>query len=676
MLIFFLAQFISCACEDHNLPTAVRALIELIRKMKGSTPLRLFGKDTIQSIPQTSNFTELKQQALNFTMGQFFPQIVVFILSLAAFILTLVFTIFICICCLPIRSTRPGFCITFWWVIFSLFFGVSIAYYILAIIETPKFIDDYPKITEIIDSATVDLKSSFMNLTENYFNLSTSTFSEADGSFGAPSVFVNENGWKIDSLLSSMTNYNNFLNDTIQYINDQISIQKCTYSNISSLNADSLPSLQNSLQNVSETIKKIDLENGGNILTFARNARNILVDYINLLSNDPWVNVPTILDEYRDVELEKAIPSFNTDNSYYKAMEICLYIVFCLLVIYYILQTVAVCMRNDYSRCCVIANMPFSLIAAIIIGVIGIVTTSMACSISEVCDDSSTFAANYYSGKEAFKSTSMPPLQVALFDLDDATLYDLLSFEYFANFSREVNFNAVSAPAKPANFFGLKTSADNLKIELNKSFIINTDLLQVIETALTMRRQMITMNCGSNILDNLTQVINTANIFYFLMNYDLPLVQTAANSFTNYNGEASKNQFVNSFSNLAYKQIFDNEETLGTSKFTCPLRSSKQIFCKETGGTFAYLAVFAHFYLVSLIGFSSLLCCRRKGMISAMYDDEPVNQRNKAPRKNMIWSQNYIISSSSSSSSTMSSKRYSSDSDSFDMFQQSRAGVL
>ena len=75
---------------------------------------------------------------------------------------------------------------------------------------------------------------------------------------------------------------------------------------------------------------------------------------------------------------------------------------------------------------------------------------------------------------------------------------------------------------------------------------------------------------------------------------------------------------------------FTNQVDIYTSSFCCPVRETKKVFCKDTASTFSCFSIFAHFYVLSLIGFGIVLCFRRQGMLSNNYGiEDNINETEK-----------------------------------------------
>ena len=650
--------------------------------MKGKDPIKIFGKETLPQIPKTSSYSELKRNSLNFVMGQFYPQLIVFILGIISFIITFILTIFIVFCCIPEKSSRPGFCIIFWWGFFSLFLGVSFSYYILGTLKTPLFIDDYPKIIEVIGNASINLKSSYSQFVNNYYSLSSQFFSKKSGSFGSLAVLVTDGSnskylWQTDYLSIQMNQLLSEISSSISELyNNKIISQKCNnivFEYLKEINLKSGNNIIKSLNNMTISLNEINENNDQNVQPLGKNLQNVLSNYINIPFKEPFSSFPLLLDNYFNVDIQKAVPSFSTDNNYYKSMRYLVYIIFCLLVIFYICQTVALCMTNSYSRCFVIANQPISMIISLVIGIIGIVTTSISCSISDLCLESTEFASNFYSGKPDYKSLGFSTIDKELvFNSESNNLYYLLNISDIVNFGKtnsEIRnkLEDINLPNITTFSERLYQSNQELKDSLTQKNLIN-NLSFLISSSFDVKRDIIISNCASiNEINIIDSIIKNANQLNIILQNEIPLISTAAESFLLYDDTSSRDLFLSSFSAKSYLEIVTSSSSLTTSLFTCPLRSSKKIFCDETGGTFSYFAIFSHFYLISLIGFTIILLYRRKNIYSPYetkeaiineYDQQSKPQKNRAHQFVEEDSSQMNINSSSDSS--------------FDMFQQSR----
>lgn len=683
--LIFLVHLVEGTCNDHFLPQASRILIELLGKMKGKTSIKIFGKETLPQIPKTSSYFEIKHYSLNFVMGQFYPQLIIFILSAICFIITLILTIFIYFSCTPDTSSKPGFCFIFWWIFFSLFYGVSLSYYILGILKTPFFLDNYPKIIDIIKNASLDLGNSYSQFAHSYFDLSSSYFSGENGSFGSFSTLITDEKkeksvWKTDSLSKMIDQLLLSISSNIsELINSKAISSNCNKIDLKSLQVINFPTLKaisNSLNNITNSLTIIDNENNKDIQSLGNSLKNILNDFINIPTKNPFINFPLFITNYVDIEIQKAIPSFSTNNNYYKSMRYLVYVVFCLLVIFYVFQTITFSMNNSFSRCFVVANQPISMIISLVIGIIGVISTSISCSISDLCLDSTEFATNFYFGKNEYRNLGLPKSNHELiFNSEDRYLYNVINISNIANFSQPTSeikkkLEAINIPSGITTFSSDLNQSNHELNSLYQKVLLN-DIIFVANYSSYIRREIISTGCASenerNYADSIIKDLNQLNS---IIQYEIPLLIKAINSFLIYNESISKELFISSFSSEEYLNLATNSSTLTSSLFTCPLRCSKKYFCEETGGTFSYFAIFSHFYIISLIGFTLLLLFRRKSMLSP-YDikDYSINEDNQLNKSRNRW-KNHFVTDDSSQMDTNSS----SDS-SFDMFQQSRSRI-
>lgn len=666
MFFISLIIFVISDCQDYKLPQASREMVKLVSKLKSTKSMKIFGKDTFPKFPKTSIFSSLKHYALNFAMGQIFPTLIVLILGFIAVIVALLLTVFVGICCLPTKSRMPGLCIIFWWIFFTLFFLVSMVYYVFAMIEAPKFIDDFPKIIDVIQEATHNIHNVYIEIVDKFYEAASNTFMEPETRHAFPSFFVLENGnWVTNDIKSIFDLF------TISY-NEKMPTITHNYPSIKRENYDmNLNDTLDVLGQLTDNLISVD-----GLTNYGKTFKRQYFSYMRLPTEFDYSFIMSTLSEYEDVFIPQASTSFSTDNIYYTLMKIFLYIVFALLVIFYIFETIAVFSRNSFSRCCAIASQPISFIIAIVIGVVGVVCTAIACSVSDVCVDSASFASEFYTRKVAYIKTGLPRINPTdIFDSTDKQLYQSLRI------NTKISFHSFVGNLPPLKFENIG-NFEHLNNELTKS--LNTNMIKektnrLITDLRNIRRQAVLSNQN---VDDITELINHSYSLLSTLNYKIPLLTTAINQIPNDN---EKHTIDFSQTPSRFNSIVENE-SLSSSLFTCPLRSSKKYFCEETGGTFSYLAVFSHFYLVSLIAFMVMLFIRRRNMVSMMVYKGDTNDTFEdnietkdvtmtvSPNKNDAkWKSNYADNSLSESHSVTDSTQ---SSDSFEMCQQSRDGLF
>ena len=690
MLFLFLSYLTSSVCPDNLIPTHSRELIRGFSNLKSGSPMNVYGHTTIPFITNVSSFAQLNAVGLDYAVGFFYSQMFIFIFAIISLIVTIVCTVMMCAFCQPSRSRKPGACIITGWIIFSLFYLVSLAYYIISMIEMPKFYDNFPGIPGIILNAADDIVSSYYNFTSLYYSVTNQLYQGENGAFVAPALLVYNNTWRstiISQTLESLVN----VTDEIDAINDIIFTSNCTFANLTeplTLTAsDQILEVINVVDNLTAELDSISgadlLENETitPLMEFGNNVSQILNGFIGFPLNSPWVNVPTIVENYADLEVAPIIPSFNTKNSEYTALLAFEYIIFVIILACFVLQTISVFSRNQFSRTFAMINNPLSIFLTILVGALGICATVIACSISDLCDLSSSFAANFYSGKPVFQEFGLPPLNASLFEDDNRSIFGYLGFEDTIQFSTDLLLQDINETIDMPvidNFFNLQTVVDSLN-QLPQLNQIADQLSSFLTQSSTIRRAITETNCGLEVLDNITDLMNRAHSLYFAVLYEIPLITTAASSLLTYDAAQSYDNFSTSFTTTGFEELFTDGTLLGAELLTCPLRTTKRTFCSQTGGAFGSWAIFSHFYMISLVGFTLLLFVRRKDMLSADFENEPrPSKKSKGAepthqRRNVIWSQNYIVSDSGDKSLESSD---SSSSDSFDMFQQSRAGVV
>lgn len=662
MLCFLLFSLSAEAIDTKPLRQSGKPIMEFLVKLKANKRVKLAGVDTIQRIPDTSDFFELKSQALAFIMGEYFPYLPIFVIAALAVILMLVYSICVIACCKTTQSKRPGCCIVISWIIFTLFLLASLVYYVFGMLEMPNFLNNYPKIPDYISEGASSTTQSLKKLNDNTTQSLVNTFDEikVDESFyGLEKQLINDKRPGVNNL-TKLDVINNQLLQILQ-INNTVNDKLDEFPSIPKLKLDvtNIDKTQKSVDPLANVLNEIDVYNSTINLSRYLTPTSVMFQLNSAIRSLTDLSTQTI---------PQVAPSFKTDALYYIALRYLYYIVFGLLVVFYIILTACFCNRNKCSRCCAASTPIISFFVAIVICIIGLVTTAMATAIQDVCLEPSQFASNWYSNKPIYKSLKLPPLNTQIFENPDGNLYELSKYNDIFNLIRIAEEGKIAIQNNKLTInSGQQTTITN-NVQILQQLNITSDLIKIasdLEDILVPLKSLTTPSKDDVIktIENYIVLIEST-IKYYSDNYQvqLAIIPELSNSLGSADTLASSYDTKVRTLQIPFEE---NANIITTGNISNSYNSVEEVFCQETGIYFAYIAIFSHFYLVSLIGFAGLMICRKRGM-DDIFINKPVEERDaslqndgssswmtvkSSPKKRIGSAKNVVNDSSSSDTS-------------------------
>ena len=625
LLLSIFLQFIKSDCKDYEIPSHSRSFINSLRSLKSSKSMLLFGIDSYADFPIVSSFEELKEKVLPFIMGQFYTNFLIFILGLVAFFFFISCTILITTCCTPRERSKPGFFTTIiWWIIFSILFLVSIIYFILSIAYAPNFINNFHEIPEIVQNSFTNIINDTNLFISKYKDKVLELFTENENAAVYPSFALLMHN-RTTTTVQTFVEHLHLLRETIEYDNDNFSLLE-----------DFASDFNSSLTTLASEVKDfIGLQNSNTITIYEQNRLTIPVLYD--FSTLKWTDAQTTINHFRFNEIEKSKKSFDTNRDYVKIPLKCINIIILILVIaFYVFQTITFFTQTAFSRCCAISIYPISIVASVGITIFGIFATSVSCSIGDICSDSSRFVSQYFFIRnESRLNYPIPIYNPQLFDSPNNNLFTSIGGQYLINFEDIIQIENVSSNINNNINMNGRTPTFDIPEEQNYSYIYD-ELIKLYNKLAFNYTEASLQN--STELEKLTRFIR--NVFDVIsdVNYRYSIqfnaLKTIVNSYKDiiditpdYRDmyfQKSSDVFIPSLIN------FTNQVDIYTSSFCCPVRETKKVFCKDTASTFSCFSIFAHFYVLSLIGFGIVLCFRRQGMLSNNYGiEDNINETEK-----------------------------------------------
>lgn len=640
MLIYFFLQLISSDCADYNTPSASRSFINSLRSLKSSKSMLLFGIDSFTDFPIVSSFEDLKDKVLPFLMGEFYTNFLILILGLVGFFFFLSCTILITTCCTPRERSKPGFFTTIiWWIIFSILYLVSIIYFILSIAYAPTFINNFPKIPEIVQNSFPQIISSTNQYIRKYEENAIQFLDNVESVYPSMALLMADTE---TTTVQTFINHLQKLKDTIDRTSSTLN-----YCGEGEGKVD-CSHLNNFINYFQPQFEKIV----GSVIKFKEGTNTVDVYRQNLLSipilydfaSLNWIEAQMTITKFRFEEVEKSKKSFDTNRSYVKAPLKGVNVVLLILVVaFYVFQTITFFTQSSFSRCCVISIYPISMVASVGITIVGIFATSVSCAVGDVCADSTRFVSQYFFLRNESQKYPFPLYNPNLFNSPDNDLFAAIGGEYIFNFNDIITIEKTSLDKNDElNITGNLLDFNVQDYFQDKEIYTNSqtmdELMNLYEVLGKSYSQTIydENNDGSSILEeirNIFEVISDVNYKYDLQIHALDMIKTYLYKpiDRNYKEEyftESKNIYI---PNL--RSYTSNNQGINTSSFCCPVRQTKKIFCKDTSATFSCFSIFAHFYILSLIGFGIVLCFRRQGMLSSTYNIEDDENERRGKKK-------------------------------------------
>ena len=639
LISIFLQLIRSDECPDYKIPSASRSFINTLRSLKSSRTMLLFGVDSYADFPVVSSFEELKEKVLPFLMGQFYTNFLIIILGLVAFFFFLSCTILITTCCTPRERSKPGFFTTIiWWIIFSILYLVSIIYFILSIAYAPKFINNFHEIPDVVQNSF----SQIINDVNTYISKYEKNAIDILNGTGTGSVYPslallmeNRSTSKIDAFIYHL----DVLKDTLIKVNESL----CNFDGNSE--QPNCAFLNQYVSTFKENLMDINIntfiENSNVRAIYRQNSLTIPVMYD--FSNLKWIDAQMAITKYRFDEVEKSKKSFDTDRDYVNIPLKCFNIIILILVIiFYVFQTITFFTQWEFSRCCVISIFPIAMVTSVGIAIFGIFATSVSCAIGDVCAESSRFVSQYFFLRnETRLNFPFPAYNPGLFDSPNENLFTAIGGEYIFNFNDMIDYENT-------------TNVSNLEIRAPYNLdcavpgIINGDGFSYSEiyTELMKLYEALGNDYSKSVMEgkdttdvlneirNVFEVISDVNYKYHLLFNVIEIIKAFYNESWTSSGyikeyfDKSKSEFIPKLQN------FTLQKQVNTASFCCPVNQVKKIFCQDTSATFSCFSIFAHFYLLSLIGFGIVLCFRRQGMLSSNYGiEDDKNEKKKEKYK-------------------------------------------
>ena len=745
----FLAIFIYLArsdCEDFSLPTESKKIIDAMRELKSGRSMTIFGINTFINFPASYNFSQFVDNIKPYFLGQFYTCLPIIIITTIVLIFFVLATALSHSFCLPFERTKPGFFTTiFWWIFFSLVFVVSIAYYIISIIHAFDFMNNFPQIPYIIRESVPNVSLEIQSYVNEYQRILWNSLGNNAKAYGAPSVIYSPNGvLKLNEYISQLNSLSQFLTNSTNTENQAFLLESfsesfseffdnesesmslsespseddsgglspyqsqstlaptpnvnndCTY--FIDIENSLLNSIQSFINNFSQTLDQVNqdlLQNisASNIFQVSSQTNNMLYRIFDPFQ-DFLSKAESQLVQYETYKLDDISTSFDTNTSLYTACFYALNIIGLILaIIYYIFQTLTFSMQNSFSRCCVVSIFPISIIVTALVGILGIVSTAVSCSIGDVCELSDLFASQYFMAKPDFiQNINYFYLTNNLFSMPNNSLYTAVNgssaipLRTIENSTRELLTSSVDLSYTD---FNVEIPQNLIDFDPNSYMDSITSLNRIVANAYG---QAIRNNCNSTVISYFQNFLNVVSEVKVQIEYGYNLQVNAIQSLNTANPEQAKAELTSNLPTiLSNLESFSLSNEIDTYPFCCPLRRNKEIFCTQTGGTFSDFAIFAHFYLISLVAFGGLLCCRRTGMLSSDDDQSYVETQKRPAGKNVKSRkrreelsemsvddisqasrtrnfQNPLSESSDESSQTSNSG--------FDLYQQSKTGVM
>ncbi|OHT08025.1 hypothetical protein TRFO_23651 [Tritrichomonas foetus] len=640
MLFLFLLRLSFCQCQDYSLPKSSKSIIDALRSLKSSKSMKIFNKNTLVELPFATNFSQFQTKVAPFLIGQYYSCMPIIIIGLLAFLFFLSCTILIGTYCLPFERSKPGFLTTIiWWIFFTLVFIVSIAYFIMSLISSPDFVNGFPKIPETIKNGIMQIKRSIDLYVSSYEDTLYSSLNTNSRAYGAAGILYNLRGEltisqyqkQMSSLHADIDQIRNFAFGSCPA---RISINETNFASVQSFSSNFSDAFSSLIQSSNQFLQN------SNIKSINDQISTSMIPIFDPFSNF-LPKVQNQLTKYDEIELEKVKSSFNIDGAIKACFSVLNVILILIVLIFYIFQTVTFSMQNSFSRCCVIAIFPISMILAILFGCLGILSTSVSGAIGDLCESSTRFATQWYFSKPGFTGTfGTLNLSESLFSSSNNSLYSSIGAQYDIPIKLIENSTLELLSNSSNLVFNSSISFEIPNLLMDSNFSGYLEELETLYSIVSKTYAEIVLNeCNESISKSFENFLY--DIFYVQnqLNYGIKLQADSFSSFLAASQGQAKAALVASLPTVLNKlEELSLGDSINTSCFCCPLRGTKKLFCEQTGSTFSNFAIFTHFYIISLVGFGGLLCCRRQGMLSSGFhndlDQNPVGTpKRKGNRK-------------------------------------------
>jgi hypothetical protein len=655
MLALLFASAVS-DCSAHQIYPGVRQLLKFLSSFKTDSPFQFFGRESLLDFPKARDFEDFRGQIIDYLLGEFIPDLPILIVAAVAIVLLLSTTISICVCCQPRTSSAPSACSVISWIILSLIFVASLVSCVPVIAYAHTF-PDFSRIPLLVDESVTEIRS----FTAQFLGDLRQQFGETFVRFAAPAV-----------LYPNLTIVEQF-NVTLPGLVEAVRKTGIEFHPPTPPLHQNLTELEAAFQAMRSSIESWEF------WVIGKSLRPILKPFLDF----DWtflLRLEDLLEDFQEVAIPRAAPRFATDHWYYENLAVLVYVFFALAIVLFVLQTMTFSMQNGFSRCFVVANNPISLVVAAAVGLVGVIATTVGVAMWRVCDEPDRFSAVYLSSKAQFQGIGLEPISRLAFSNPDENLYGTLHLGRFLNFTSRfglVNIHDLAGIDKHSVTITsrIQKAIDdfNMTFSASKQSFVDYLHLFIVQTLTLRARRDVNGDASSR----LTELENFVYELLGVVGTQIPQCILAARSMNDSQSSAQFIEILKTFTSNAQSLI----EEPSTSLLCCPMRRIQQRFCRESGTMIGSFGIFAHFYLISLIGFTIVLLVRRRGMLTVR-DPEGTGDR---PRSAAVRTTSPPATEPPAFRSTVESQRPppvpeadsdSSPSTSFDMYEQSRPGIL